>query len=481
MRNALLAAALALASCQHRSPPARDVVTPAVAPRDAQGGSAEARDATAPTADAPSAQEARLMALADELAASMSRLRGLAPRGPIDRGVMSRDQIVARLRARTRAEYPPGEMELEGELYRRLGMIPESLDYERAMFDLLEEQVMGFYDPIERRLYIADWVPAAVQPGTMAHEVTHALQDQHFDIGRFVHHARGQGDAQAAAMAVVEGDATAAMLDLAMAPMGRRVRDLPDPAELMSNQLNGPGQERLMAAPRALRETMLFPYVSGLAMVARALREGEDFRGVDALLARPPASTEQVLHADKLASREAPIDVPAAVPAPLAGRYALAYQDVLGELGARLFFNSVLDDARSDAAAAGWGGDRAVLLAPRGAVTPRGDGGVTLSPDALARTALVWTVVLDPAPRGDARRGHEDAEAVEFAEAAAAILARRYVSRPPATVPGALAARGLGDGRVSLVARVGRRVLVADRLPAADASAVVASVLGAAR
>lgn len=487
-------ALLSPVACRHRTPPARDVATPVSALRDAHVPTAarqtlenteERRVLQRTTADSGAGtprenpeRESRLFALADQVAGRMTEIRGLSQRRPIARGVMSRDQIVARLRARTEAEYPPGELDLEGELYRRLGMIPESLDYERTLFELLEEQVMGFYDPTEQRLYIADWVPLEVQAGTMAHEITHALQDQHFDIGRFVHHVRGRGDAQTAAMSVVEGDATAAMLDYTLVPMGRSVRDLPDPTALVRDQSGGPGQERLAAAPRALRETLLFPYISGLAMVTRALRDHSDYRGVDALLARPPESTEQVLHPEKLARREPPVALPVVVPRPLEESFTVVYQDVLGELGARLFFNTVLDDDRADASAAGWAGDRAVLLAPRGTITPLPDAGVSLTPNTLSRIALLWTVLLDPATNSPAdHRVSTDAEAVEFAASASAVLSHRYASHPSISVPGALSARALGEGRVSLVARRNRLVLIADRIPLSSAPAVIRSTL----
>jgi hypothetical protein len=457
--------------CRQRPPPptasAEDVVAPvARAPGAAEAGAADA---------ATAGRGGELMNLAAETAARMAEIRGLSLDREVRRGVMGRDAIIARLREKTAHEYPPGEIVLEGELYKRLGLLPESMDYERTMFALLEEQVAGFYDPDEQTLYIADWLPAAAQPVTMAHEITHALQDQHFHIGRYTHHVRGRGDAQTAAMAVIEGDATAAMMDFMLVPLGRRTRDMPDVTAMVASQLQGADQARLREAPRALRETLLFPYLAGLGMCVRALREGDAYSGVDALLARPPDSTEQVLHAEKLSAREAPVAVPARVPPALAGEYEVAYHDVLGELGARLFFYEAMPDARAHAAAQGWGGDHAVLLVPRGSMTAAGDAGVALAGDALARDVMLWTVALDPV--AGARGAAADREAVEFAEAAVTALNGRHAAAPAASVAGALAARDVGGGRVSLVARSGRRVLVAERVPRAAAAAVVGSAL----
>ena len=446
--------------CRQRPPPPTtplaDVVADAGAPTVAV--TARAAETASPLLD-----------LAGETATAMARIRGLSLEHEVRRGVMSRDAIIARLRQKTAREYPTGEIVLEGELYKRLGLLPEAMDYERTMFELLEEQVAGFYDPDEQTLYIAEWLPATAQPVTMAHEITHALQDQHFHIGRYTHHVRGNGDAQTAAMAVIEGDATAAMLDYMLVPMGRHTRDMPDVTSMVASQLQGADQLRLREAPRALRETLLFPYIAGLGMCVRALRAGDAYSGVDALLATPPQSTEQVLHEAKLAAREAPVAVPLRVPPALAGEYEVAYHDVLGELGARLHFYSAMPDARAHTAAQGWGGDHAVLLVPRGTMPAAGDGGVTLATNALPRDVLLWTVVLDPV--ADALGPAADREAV------VTVLMSRHGSRPAAVVAGTMAARDVGDGRVSLVARRGRRVLVAERVPRAAAAAVVRSAL----
>ena len=462
-RSLALALALGLLACRHAVAPPSD--RPAPPPRAAPPVDAAPDDAPP---DDPLAR--RLSAMADELAERMAVVRGLAVRRPVARGVMSRAAVVDRLRRRTRAEYPPGELELEGETLKRLGLIPEALDYERTMFDLLEEQVLGFYDPDEHRLYIADWVPAEMQTSTMAHEVTHALQDQHFDIGRFTHHVRGRGDAQTAAMAVVEGDATAAMFDFALAPSGRTVLDLPDVTSSVAGQMSGSDQPRLAAAPRALRETLLFPYIAGLRLCVERMRAG-GHAAIDALLTAPPASTEQVLHADKLAAREAPVEVPAALPAPLAAAFELAYHDVVGEFGTRLVLADAVGEARAHAAAQGWGGDHAMLLAPRGSVAPAGDGGVTLSAAALPGAALVWVSVMD------AGRIQDEAEARELSAALAATLARRYAARPVARVADAAAARDVGGGRVSLVGTRGRTVVLLERVPAESAAATLRALL----
>lgn len=479
-RSIVLALALAV-GCQHHTPAVR-AADSAVAPEDIPLPPPEDRPTTARTTEATAIDGgagALLTSMADRIATEVSTLRGLSIDRPIVRGVMSRSAIVARMRTRVGEEYPAGEVELEGALYKRLGLIPEAMDYEHTMFDLLEEQVAGFYDPDARRLYIADWLPPAAQPITMAHEITHALQDQHFDIARYTHHARGRGDAQTAAMTVVEGDATVAMFDYQISQAGQRVYNLPAGiADTVRTALTrgmgsaGGEQPRLAAAPRALRETLLFPYLTGFGLCLQRVQADHNYAAVDALLRQPPESTEQVMHPDKLLAREAPVDIPAVAPAPLGADWAVAYDDVLGELGLQLYLESVVPDARAMAGAAGWGGDRAVLLVPRMGITRGADGGTTVSHEALSRAAMIWTVTMDPGPAG-----HPDAEAAEFADAAVEVLAHALPRGAVVTVAGARAARSSGPGTVSLVARTGRTVVVADRVPADRAGAVVHAAL----
>jgi hypothetical protein len=467
--------ALGAVSCRHPNTPTPVADAPVVsarAPHDAAVSPGDGGGAS-PTAQGARAGVQALESLVDTLSARMASVRGLTLRRPVPRGVMSREQIVARLRQRTREEYPPGEITLEGELLKRLGLLPEALDYEATVFALLEEQVLGFYDPREQRLYLADWVPAEAQASTLAHELTHALQDQHFSIERFTHHRRGGNDAQLAAMSVVEGDATAAMLDFALRATGRSLRELPDPDALVRGQLqNAADQPRLAAAPAALRDTLLFPYLRGFSLCARLVHTDGDYHAVDALLTTPPASTEQVLHPDKLTAREPPVAIPAMVPPALARDFTLAYHDVQGELGLRLFLQTALPPPRADSGAAGWGGDQAVLLVPSGSLHPQ-DVGVSLAPEALARDVLLWTVTMDPVPGAPS-----DGQATEFAVGAQAVLSHRYPQAPTVSFPGVLSARVVSSGRVSLVARAGRTVLVGDRVPQDRAALVVRQVLG---
>jgi hypothetical protein len=325
----------------------------------------------------PSAQPAKtppsaLLAAADDLLRQVSALRGLRAKGPVARGVLSRAEIGERLKARLAEEYTPTEIDTEARVLRRLGLLPPGVDYGRLMLDLLMEQVAGFYDPGAKKLFIADWLPLDMQRPALAHELQHALQDQHFDLKAFTKPLKDDGDRQLAHAALVEGDATALMLEQQAQAMRLPIEQLPDLVSQMGEQmLKGMSAEQTPLfdkAPTALRETMIFPYFGGLRFVM-ALRRGRPWKRVDEAFRAPPESTEQVLHPERYLSRDAPVKIPAAPLSSLAPKKEIR-SDVLGELMLRLLFRSRLSEPEADRAAEGWGGDRLVAYADAPGAAP---------------------------------------------------------------------------------------------------------------
>ena len=348
-----------------------------------------------------------LLALADRLARDVSAIRGLRLVRPVRRGVLDRDGILARIQGLVAEQYTPEDIRHEGEVLKRLGMIPEDLDYAGTVFGVLREQVAGFYDPHQQRLFIASWLPAAMQEPTLAHEIEHALQDQHFRIGELLRRREGQSDRQAAVSALCEGDAVAVMIDYLLRATGRDFTTMPDLVQQIRAQASGQGQPMLRNAPRAVREALLFPYVEGTSFV-RALKMRRGATGwstIDAAFAAPPESTEQILHPDRYFAQDRPIAVTLPDSAALGTAYRAVHRDVLGELSVRQYLEESIPEAQARAAAEGWGGDQVVLYERASAS----------SSPTVAELALVGRVQWD-----------SERDATEFAEAAALALERRY-------------------------------------------------------
>lgn len=324
-----------------------------------------------PAAAKPAEGITALLAAADDITRQVAALRGLQPKRPIDRGVLSREEIGARLRERIAKEYTPDEIRVESRVLKRLGLLPEGADYQQILLDLLMEQVAGFYDPFARKLFIADWLGMELQRPALAHEIQHALQDQHFDLKAFATPIKDDGDRQLARSALVEGDGTATMLEFFAQSLGLDVARIASMGDSLGKQLaagmlaQSPAFTR---APRFLRETLLFPYFAGLNFVL-ALRKGQPWSKVDEAFRAPPDSTEQVLHPDKFFARERPSTITTTSLAALGARKELR-RDVLGELSFRVLFSERLNEGVAERAAAGWGGDRLVAYGEPGDTKP---------------------------------------------------------------------------------------------------------------
>ncbi len=240
--------------------------------------------------------------------------------------------------------------------YKRLGMIPDTLKLQKFLVDLLEEQVVGYYDPETKVLYIVDGSPREAIGITITHELIHALQDQYVDLDSF-QKVEGDNDRQSAAQAVFEGQAVyeqiAAMLGGANVAFNLpggwdRIREM-----IRENQSAMPV---FSSAPVLIQETLIFPYLSG----AEFVRNFKERRRGEVLYKDMPQSTEQIIHpAAFFVNRDPPTSVRLGK---LAGATE-AYENTLGEFETRLFlFEHLKDQNEAVRGAMGWDGDRYALV-----------------------------------------------------------------------------------------------------------------------
>src|SRR6267143_1361340 len=338
-----------------------------------------------PQANTTSARNAALIAATSEVLKETSELRQLAILRPVQSSTQSRLEIEHMLIKNLDVETTPAQMHAAEVTLERLGLAPPDFHYRALMLRVLTEQVAGYYDPKSGEFHLADWIDHAGQRPIMAHELTHALQDQHFNLRRFEHWPKGDSDAELAAHALIEGDATLAM---ALYVANNPLRVL---AFLKSLGATGLPSEELDKAPRALRETLLFPYQDGEKWVSVLYKQGGWDR-VSKAFTELPQSTEQILHPEKYFAQEPPVRVTLPDVAPvldrsssseIRGRRSEVSQDlrsarppawkrldsdVNGEWGFYLILDQFLKSpVESRRAAAGWGGDRFALYeGPRG-------------------------------------------------------------------------------------------------------------------
>jgi hypothetical protein len=406
-----------------------------------------------PTAEADGRE---LLTLVDRLARDVAALRGLTVLRPVRRGVLDREAILTRIQELVNEQYTPEEIRREGELLKRLGLVPPDLDYAGTVFGVLREQVAGFYDPHARRLYIASWLTPDLQEPTLAHEIEHALQDQHYGIGKLLRRRPGASDRQAAVSALCEGDAVAVMIDYLLRASGRDFTSMPDLSSQIRTQAAGHGQPVLRNAPRAIREALLFPYVEGTSFVRALKVHGRSWSTVDAAFAAPPDSTEQVLHPDRYITRDPPVSVTVPDDATLAATHRAVHRDVLGELSLRLYLEESLPAPQARAAAAGWGGDQIVLYER---TPPSGP------PSSLDDLAIVARVQWD-----------SEADAQEFVEAATLALDRRFPRCHRLEVAGGVG-RAISRSLAAGLLRQGATVAWTEGVPNAALAAVLTATL----
>src|SRR5690554_4726481 len=179
-------------------------------------------DAAKKTGNNPLSSEHTLLLQAEEISETVGQIRGLKLKHSFTKGVKNRDELRAVLLEKLDDDVSDIEIENESNVFKRLGIFGPEVNYKKMMIDMLTEQIAGFYDQQEKELYIMEGIPLDLQRPAMAHEIFHAIQDQHFDIGKMLSPFSNDenGDFALARMALIEGDATVLMIDFSLYESG---------------------------------------------------------------------------------------------------------------------------------------------------------------------------------------------------------------------------------------------------------------------
>lgn len=323
-----------------------------------------ARQPQATVAPADAAKTAKVLTSTNEILAEVSKLRSLSILSAVKSGAKSRAEIEQEIIRNFEETTKPAELEASRKALIAFGLAPKDFRYREFIIQLLTEQVAGFYRPKSKELFIADWNDLEQQRPVMAHELTHALQDQHFNLRRFEDWPHGDSDRELAIHALIEGDATGVMYNFMFKPMGVDITRLPNLTG-MADQLaalgGGENQKVLAAAPKALRESLIFPYIYGAGFVQELVKK-QGWAGVSRAFTELPESTEQIIHYDKYAAKEAPIKVQLAdISSSLGADWKKLDADINGEFGYFLILSEFIAKGDARKATAGWGGDQFAL------------------------------------------------------------------------------------------------------------------------
>lgn len=338
--------------------------------------------------------------------AAASEIRLLPKKHDVPCLVRDKESVRANLLSLVQEKTPPLKIKYEGLTLKTLGFIPEDFDYERGIIDLYVSQLGGYYDPGHKYFVMASWMPDVLQTPIAVHELTHALQDQYFDLEKFVDSKLESTDLLLARSALVEGDATAVMLDYARKRAGQDAIATDPNVEsvMLQNVIGGAFASSMAGVPLSLQLTLLFPYTSGLRFVHTLLRKG-GYAAVNEAFRDPPRATTEILHPERYLSIRGTLREFSDAELIAGHNGKVVYRDTLGEFAiSTLLAMHLPDKTEAVSAATGWAGDRLVALE-----------GEESAADTKHPLTFLWRSAWDT-----------EADATEFLSAYGKALQRRY-------------------------------------------------------
>jgi hypothetical protein len=298
------------------------------------------------------------------IAAELTRISGMKLRHAVPCDFITKEQINQFLRKRVKETSSPDEVRAEELTLKKFGLIPQDFNLAENEVDLLTEQAAAFYDYNRKKLFITDSTSSESQEPVLAHELSHALADQNYNLARFIKQGRKSDDGSTARLAVMEGQATWMMSEYLARKSGSSLRDSATLAATMANL--AAGDEGGDAAksdgefpvydkePLYLRLTLVFPYTKGMSF-QQAVLQRDSQQAFGEVFLKPPASTQQILHPEKYFDQVQPTD-PALPVVHLPHGYKGLVGGELGELEQGILLEQYVGKTRAAAIAPHWRG-----------------------------------------------------------------------------------------------------------------------------
>jgi hypothetical protein len=264
----------------------------------------------------------------DEILDYDSKQTGFPIKRSVKRKLTSRDEVVSYLTKHLDDE-DTQRLRRSELVLKKFGLLPREFNLQTFLVALLREEIAGYYDPKTKTVNLLDWVPLEEQEPVMAHELTHALQDQTIGLQKWM--KRGDKDLAEirkdptpddiendemddAREAVVEGQAQAVMFQYAIAPTGKSIVDSPALLEAMEEETlaGSSGTKVFNEAPIFMKESMTFPYSYGMEFVVKVLQKAGKEKAFAGMLQNPPHTTRQIMQPETYLSGEKidPMPVP---------------------------------------------------------------------------------------------------------------------------------------------------------------------------
>ncbi|MGZ4842424.1 MAG: hypothetical protein ACXV5J_11815, partial [Candidatus Angelobacter sp.] len=268
------------------------------------------------------AEAKELFRSVDEILHFASKDTGLPIRKKVKRTIVSRPQVEKYIGDKFKNDADRIRFERSELVQKKFGLLPRTFDLHSFLIKLLTEQVAGYYDEKTRTMNLLDWNEPDMQRPVMAHELTHALQDQSFNLEKMSKHdeeieKRGLEDLaglisndeeSTCRSAVLEGQAMIVLLDYVLAPQGQSVEKMPQVVEMMQASMDkSRGSPVFDSAPLLLQEELAFPYRQGMKFIKDLLVAGGRQLAYTAVLGRMPLTTREIMEPKEyLAGRRVP-------------------------------------------------------------------------------------------------------------------------------------------------------------------------------
>ena len=256
-------------------------------------------------------QAKELFRSVDDILSFVSTDTKLPIQHSVKRKLITRDEVNKYLSGKFDQDEGAKRLERAEIVLKKFGLLDRDFHLRPFLISLLTEQVAGFYDNKTKTVNLLDWIDVEDQKPVLAHELTHALQDQKVDLTKWSevgsndiaknmeednrHIQSDEGDT--ARDAVAEGQAMVVFLDYTLRPTGKTLADSPELADKMKESVSDPaGSPVLARAPLLLQQSLLFPYSEGLSFEDAILLKGGKDAAFAGVLASPPASSFEIMH-----------------------------------------------------------------------------------------------------------------------------------------------------------------------------------------
>ena len=254
------------------------------------------------------AQAKELFRSVDEILDFASHDTGLPIQHKVKRNLITRESVERYVDKRMKDDKDAQRLEQSRLVLEKFGLLPPGYDLHTEFLRLLGEQVAAYYDPKSKSVNLLDWVQPDIQKPVLAHELTHALQDQKINLEKWElagakdnsplpdQQEQVAEEAQAARQCVTEGQAMVVLVDYTLAPIGKNILSAPEIVDVMRGSMADNKDSPVFgAAPMFLRESLLMPYTFGMEFVRAVLAKNGKEAAYLGMLENPPIDTRQIM------------------------------------------------------------------------------------------------------------------------------------------------------------------------------------------